>query len=86
MYWSIFNKSINSIFFCLVICLGGIGNVIQYICNEGFRYQSTGNVYSDYKSETKSEADEAVDEQKSNDDSIITNNVWDNIKHVKFKF
>ncbi|PKB98971.1 hypothetical protein RhiirA5_430502 [Rhizophagus irregularis] len=58
-----------------VICLGGIGNVIQYICNEGFRYQSSGNVYSDYKSETKSEADEAVDEQKSNDDSIITNNV-----------
>ncbi|CAB4473406.1 unnamed protein product [Rhizophagus irregularis] len=58
-----------------VICLGGIGNVIQYMCNEGFRYQSSGNVYSDYKSETKSEADEAVDEQKSNDDSIITNNV-----------
>ncbi|PKY45747.1 hypothetical protein RhiirA4_460405 [Rhizophagus irregularis] len=58
-----------------VICLGGIGNVIQYICNEGFRYQSSSVTCSDYKSETKAEADEAVDEQKSNDDSIITNNV-----------
>ncbi|GBC25733.2 uncharacterized protein OCT59_020109 [Rhizophagus irregularis] len=54
------------------ISLGGIGNVIQYICNEGFRYQSSSVTCSDYKSETKAEAD---DEQKSNDDSIITNNV-----------
>ncbi|PKB92469.1 hypothetical protein RhiirA5_444560, partial [Rhizophagus irregularis] len=54
------------------ISLGGIGNVIQYICNEGFRYQSSSVTCSDYKSEAKAEAD---DEQKSNDDSIITNNV-----------
>ncbi|RGB28584.1 hypothetical protein C1646_767627 [Rhizophagus diaphanus] len=54
------------------ISLGGVGNVIQYICNEGFRYQSSSVTCSNYKSETKSEAD---DEKKSNDDSIITNNV-----------
>ncbi|GET02207.1 hypothetical protein GLOIN_2v1783715 [Rhizophagus clarus] len=49
-----------------VICFGGMGNVIQYICNEGLSYRSSSVIISlDYKSD--------ADEQQSNDDSTITN-------------
>ncbi|GBC00580.1 hypothetical protein RclHR1_00390034 [Rhizophagus clarus] len=50
-----------------VLCFGGIGNVIQYICNEGLtlKYRSSIIVIpSNYKPE-------ATDEQQSNDDSTI---------------
>jgi hypothetical protein len=71
MLWLIQNKrsiNFNFLYFFLVICFGGIGNVIQYLCNEGFRYRSSSG--TTISSNFNSEVD---DEQKSNgNDSIIT--------------